>query len=486
MRAPITLMTQLASVLATSTQSSLPRYQALYEALRQQILDGLLLPGMCLPSSRVMSDALGFSRNTVITAIEQLCVEGYAQARAKSGVYILSTVPVRWENQRAIVTKHQPTISTRGHAILKESRIPPTRGAFVPGIPDIHHFPFTLWQRYLTRHTRNAPADLFFNQTQGGDLGLRQALADYLRLARGVCCEARHIIITHGTQYSLQLVADLLANPQEVVWMEEPGYAGARAAFTAAHLNIMYQSVDQEGLACATNAWRQPPKLIYTTPSHQYPTGVVMSAARRRDLLAHAAEHHCLIIEDDYDSEFRYETKPLAALHALAPNQVIYLGTLNKIFFPGLHIGYMVLPDALADDFRKAQVRLHKEPSYIVQKALADFFRDGHASSYIRKMRSEYQAKRDVLVALLQKNLGDIVQLGGLETGLHLVVYLSKKMNDQVIAAKAQEQGIVVAALSNYYMHTKPVRSGLILGFGNASVPQIKRAGKVLCEIILI
>ncbi len=209
-----------------------------------------------------------------------------------------------------------------------------------------------------------------------------------------------------------------------------------------------------------------------------------MSAARRRDLLARAAEHQCLIIEDDYDSEFRYEAKPLAALHALAPNQVIYLGSLNKMFFPGLHIGYMVLSESLVDDFRKIQVRTHKEPSYIIQRALADFIRDGHASSYIRKMRHEYQTRRDALVNLLQKELPGIIEFSGLETGLHLVIYLPKALNDQAVSAKAQEQGVIAPALSSYYVHAKPRRPGLILGFGNAHPKEIKRAGKILCEIL--
>ncbi len=343
MRPSTELTDQLCAALTTAN-STLPHYKQLYEALRQQIIDGLLLPGMCLPSSRVLAKQLVLSRNTVSAAIDQLCAEGYAAARAKSGVYILATTPINWQinKNKIISSKIKKGLSTRGEQIAKQADTPPARGAFAGGVPDLKQFPFALWQRYILRHARNPKLDWQMNTNHGGDLDLRQTLANYLRITRGISCTAMQILITHGTQHSLALCADLLADQNDAVWMENPGYTGARCAFTAADLTIINQPVDAEGIFPAENAWQNPPRFIYTTPSHQFPTGVVMSAARRRHLLARAALHNTLIIEDDYDSEFRYEAAPIAALHALAPNQVIYLGTFSKMLFPALRIGRTV------------------------------------------------------------------------------------------------------------------------------------------------
>ena len=485
MHSPPELILQLGTLLAKSTPSALPRYKQLYEALRQQILDGLLLPGICLPSSRVIAQELGIARNTVIAAIEQLCAEGYAVARAKSGVYILATTPVNWDTGKTIYPQVSLSLSCRGKKIAEYAQLTPMRGAFAPGIPDLKQFPFELWQRYVARHARNPKLDWQANPHQGGDAELRQTLADNLRITRSIRCDASQILITHGTQRSLQLVADLLADPNDTVWVEDPGYPGARSAFIAAGLQIISQPVDDEGLSPASDAWQQPPKLIYTTPSHQYPTGIVMSAARRRHLLALASQHQTWVIEDDYDSEFRYEGNPLAALHALAPEQVIYLGTFSKTFFPALQIGYMVLPESLVEAFRATQVRHHREPSYVVQKALADFMRDGHVSAHIRKMRREYQLRRDTLVALLRHELGESVQLGGLDTGLHLVVYLPADLSDQAIADKAFQKGVMTHPITRFYTHTNSLHPpALILGFGDADEQAIIRAGKTLCQVI--
>ncbi len=485
MQAPTELINQLCTQLTTSERSDLPRYKQLYEALRQQIIDGFLLPGMCLPSSRIISQQLEISRNTVLAAIEQLCAEGYAVARPKSGIYILSTAPNNHNNAKITssnrVKRH---LSVRGNNMFKLAQTMSMRGAFAVGVPDLQQFPYDLWQRYVSRYARNPKLDWQAHPQQGGDLELRQALADYLRIVRSIRCDPKQILITHGTQHSLQLVADLLADPTDQVWVEDPGYIGARCAFHAAGLTVVNQPVDNDGLSPIVVPDQPSPRLIYTTPSHQYPTGVVMSAARRRQLLALAAAQQSWIIEDDYDSEFRYEGSPLAALHALAPEQVIYLGTFSKTLFPSLHLGYMVLPAQFEDAFRLTQVRHQREPSYVLQKTLADFIRDGHFSTHIRKMRREYQSRRDILVELLHRELGELIHLGGIDTGLHLVAHLPTALNDQEIATKAYQQGVVTAALTPRYYSTSQA-SGLLLGFGDAHPQNIPRAGKVLAEIIL-
>lgn len=487
MRPPAELIRQLCSLLAKSKSKALPRYKELYEVLRQQILEGLLLPGMCLPSSRVLAKQLGLARNTVLAAIEQLCAEGYAIAYPKSGIYILATAPVSWDTSNKITPKIKLNLSHRGRRIAELARMDPMRGAFALGIPDLKQFPFELWQRYVARHSRNPKLNWQANTAQGGSSELRRTLVDYLRIARGIVCEASQILITQGTQHSLRLVADLLADPGDRVWIEDPGYLGARCAFESANLTLVNQPVDAEGLSPIVNAWKKPPRFMYVTPSHQFPTGVVMSAARRRHLLALAAQHQTWIIEDDYDSEFRYAGAPLAALHALAPQQVIYLGTFSKIFFPAIRIGYMVLPESIVDAFQVTQARHLREPSYVVQTALADFMRDGHASTHIRKMRREYQARRDTLVKLLHNELGDGIRLSGLDTGLHLMAYLPSSVSDQAISTEAYRHGVMTNALTKYSAHANSTLHppALILGFGDVNEQTIKKAGKILSRIIL-
>lgn len=483
MRFPAEIVQQLCIAMAKSETINLPRYKELYEALRQQIIDGLLLPGMRLPSSRILASKLQLARNTVIAALEQLCAEGYAASRARSGIYILATAPGNWDPNQIISHQTPLSLSTRGKKMVANSALNPMRGAFVPGLPDLKQFPFELWQRYIARHARNPKLDWQTYTYQGGDLELRATLANYLRAVRSIRCAPEQIIITNGTQLSLQLIANLLADPGDLAWVENPGYPGARCAFQSTGVALINQPVDADGLAPPANAWLQAPKLIYTTPSHQYPTGAVMSASRRRHLLALAAQHGSWVIEDDYDSEFCYEGAPVAAMQALAPNQVIYLGTFSKTFFPAIRLGYIVLPESLVDPFRTTQVRYHREPSYVVQKALADFIREGHATAHIRKMRREYQARRDTLAELLHSELGNKIRLSGLNTGLHLVAHLPPAVSDQAIAAAAKQRGVIVRTLSEYYADDTTL-PGLVLGFGDADKHAILNAGKVLCQII--
>lgn len=476
---------QLTMQLAQSNSNQLPRYQQLYEALRQQILDGSLLPGTRLPSSRNLAKALNYSRNTVITALEQLCAEGYTCTRAKSGIYVLANPPTQWHAPIQLHSAEKLILSERGKDIANAAPISALRGAFAVGTPDLSQFPFALWQRYLTAYARNPKLEWLLNVNQGGCLELRQILTNYLRVTRGITCTANQILITSSTQHSLQLIADLLADLNDTVWIENPGYQGARCAFHASGLTVINQPVDDQGIAPPLTAWHQPPRLIYTTPSHQFPTGVIMSAQRRLELLNLAIQHQTWVIEDDYDSEFRYTGSPLAAMHSLAPQQVIYLGTFSKVFFPALKVSYMILPEPLIPAFSATQIRHLRAPSYMVQIALADFIQQGHASTHIRKMRREYQLRHDALTQLLQNKLGNKIRLSGMATGLHIVAYLPDHFDDQVLTAQARQLGITVTPLSNYYQPYKnPYPSGLVLGFGSANLTDITRAGTLLCQLI--
>lgn len=485
MHALAELMQQLSKQLKKNSHGILPSYKVLYELLRQQILDGLLLPGMRLPSSRLLATKLKIARNTALAALNQLCAEGYAEAREKSGIFVLSTTPVYWNKQKTIIPSKSLELSDRGKKISIQAQYKPMTGAFAVGVPDLKQFPFVLWQRCLARYAKNPKLVWQINSQHGSDPELRRILADYLRISRSICCDPKQILITSGTQHGLQLVADLLADTNDTVWMENPGYQGACCAFNAAGLNIMYQPLDTNGLSPTPQAWKKPPRFIYVTPSHQFPTGVVMSASRRRQLLTLAAQHQTWIIEDDYDSEFRHEGTPIAAMQALSPEQVIYLGTFSKTFFPAFRVGYMVLPESIVDAFSATHARHLRGPSLITQKALTDFIREGHASSHIRKMRREYQLRRDTLIQVLKTELNNLISFSGIETGLHLLVYLPKKYNDVVIAEKACQNGIAVKTLSQFCAENHPVETpGLVLGFGDVNQRDITRMGKKLCQII--
>jgi GntR family transcriptional regulator / MocR family aminotransferase len=465
--------------------SKLPHYRQLYEMLRQQILDGLFPPGTCLPSSRALAAQFKLSRNTAIAALNQLCAEGYAVARPASGIYVSSTLSAHWDTHDFKPTAKRLGLSSRGEKISQDAHRPNRSGAFTPGIPDLKQFPFALWQRYVARYARNPRLNWLAYPYQGGHHELRAAIAEQLRITRGIQCHSRQVLITHGTQNSLRLAADLLADSGDRVWVENPGYPGARSAFIAAGLKLVGQPLDTEGLAPTIQAWQKPPRLIYVTPSHQYPLGIVMSASRRQQLLMQAAQHHTWVIEDDYDSEFRYAGPPLAALQALSPEQVIYLGTFSKTLFPALRIGYMVLPDKLVDAFRAAQARHFREPAYIIQNALADFIGDGHYSAHLRKMRQEYQFRGAALINLLTEELGTQVQIPNFSTGLHLTALLSPGSNDLAIEEAADHHGIVACALQRYFFQSKPTLTpGLVLGFGNTTLKNIDHAGKILIKII--
>jgi GntR family transcriptional regulator / MocR family aminotransferase len=475
--------------LQNSTLSALPRYKQLYEALRQQILDGQLPPGMRLPSSRRLAEQLNLSRNTILAALEQLCAEGYAIAKAASGVYVLPTLPANWDirvDAKSYPRPHLP-LSSRGQRIYADSQRPGARGAFTPGIPDLKQFPFALWQRYVNRYTRNPRVNWQGYPQEGGHAGLRAVIAQHLRIFRGIQCDPQQVLITHGTQSGLRLAADLLADPGDRVWLEDPGYPGARSAFAAAGLIVRGQPVDAEGLAPSPAAWQKPPRLIYVTPSHQYPLGMVMSAARRRQLLMQATPHQTWFIEDDYDSEFRHAGAPLMALQALSPCQVIYLGTFSKTLFPALRMGYAVLPEDKIDAFRATQARHHREPAYMLQSALADFISDGHYNAHVRKMRLEYQSRRDVLVELFHQNLGNAVEFQGLDTGLHVTASFPVGVDTRRVESTAYQQGIIARSLQNYYLQPasgSALSPALVLGYGDANHNAIARAGKILTQIL--
>ena len=382
--------------------SSTPLYYQVYQRLRASILLGQLSPGTRLPSTRQMAYDLGVSRNTMMSAFDQLIAEGYVEGHVGSGTFVSPTLPEELLEAR-LKTKpilrietNRRSLSGRGKAIAKTSvtvaapagRLRP----FVPGIPALDQFPMSLWSRLVARRWRDESRRLLNYGPAAGYMPLREAIAAYLGPSRGVQCKPDQIVIVSGTQQALDLSARVLLDPGDSVLVEEYCYSAARAAFKGAGACLVPVRVDDAGLdisdpaASSSNA-----RVAYVTPSHQYPLGVTMSLSRRLALLDWANRTSAWILEDDYDSEYRYVARPLAALQGLDKSgRVIYIGTFSKVLFPSLRLGYMVVPSDLVEPFARARAGVGWCCPFIDQAVLADFISEGHFTRHIRRMRSIY------------------------------------------------------------------------------------------------
>ncbi|SFM92546.1 PLP-dependent aminotransferase family protein [Rugamonas rubra] len=481
----------------------LPQQRRLYEAAKAAIHQQQLGAGNKLPSSRDLARDLGIARNTVIAAFEQLAAEGYVTSALGSGTYVADlqahSASMRGvgsaqhsANTAALATAKggaSAPLSRRGEELTAFAAGPRYEiQPFAPGDADFSSFPFKLWQRLQNRIWREARADLLDYGQSGGYLPLRQAITEYLRISRSVKVSVEQVMITAGTQQSLDLCAQLLADVGDTAWVEDPCYWGARRVFQARDLTLHPITVDSDGMALDQEDLATSPRLIYVTPSHQYPTGAVMSLARRRELLDVAVRKNAWILEDDYDSEFRYTGRPLAALQGLdTDDRVLYMGTFSKVLYPGIKVGYLVVPPALIAPFKSALYDLQRPGQLMVQAALADFIALGHFTTHIRKIRQTYGARRELLrrtlVAQLGPQLSQSVTISSEESGLHLVVELPDRVDDVALEKLAAESGIQVKALSTYYL-APPVRRGLLVGYAYVTPEKVVYYGRLLAAVI--
>ncbi|MEZ5665250.1 MAG: PLP-dependent aminotransferase family protein [Burkholderiaceae bacterium] len=484
----------LAEMNRLGSQDPLPLHRQLYEAVRRAVLDGKLAAGDRLPSSRDLAQDLGLSRNTVVAAINQLTVEGYLSSHVGSGTYVHDNVP---RPARPGVASRPPpvpgaaagSLSARGMTLTRcfcasELEVQP----FTPGIADFSTFPLSLWQRLQNKHWRMTYPDMLDYNASGGYAPLRRAITDYLRVSRSVHLEADQVVITSGTQQSLELCARLLADHGDTVWVEDPAYWGAAKALTACGLRIHPVPVDDKGICPGPGDDAQAPRLIYVTPSHQYPTGAVMSLARRNHLLACARAHGAWVLEDDYDSEYRFSGPPLSSLQGLDPDgRVLYMGTFSKVLYPGLKLGYLVVPKTLAGDFRQAHYDLNRPGQMPTQAALAEFIEMGHFASALRKARQGYAERRQCLLQALQPVLDEPGGRGpfisGAEQGLHLCLRLPDKVDDRAIARQLAQQGLIVRPLSAYTLARQDLR-GLVIGYGYAPLAGIRQWGPAITAAV--
>jgi GntR family transcriptional regulator / MocR family aminotransferase len=480
-----------------------PVYRQTLRLMQQAILTGQLPPGTKLPSSRTLAEDLGIARNTVLHVYDQLTAEGYVISTTGSGTYVADTRPdaaaMNGRNKPTGVSadEHEETVpeppkrdlgelSTRGRRLIDQAGVSAKQwGAFMPGVPDVAEFPARTWSRLQARLWKEANPDLLTYAPGGGYRPLRRALSDYLRVARSVNCTPDQIIITTGIHQSIDLAVRLLTDVGDRAWVEEPCYWGARSVLQSSGITLVPVPVDDEGLNPREQDLQQPPRLALVTPSHQYPLGMVMSLARRRTLLEYARQHNVWIIEDDYDSEFRYGSRPLASLQGLDDaGRVIYVGSLGKMLFPGLRIGYMIAPEHLVDTFRTGVAELYREGQLMQQAVMTDFIMDGHLTSHVRRMRALYGERRQILIDAITARFGNELPVMGDEAGLHLVLGLPDHANDRAVTAAAYDAGVIVRPLAAYYSSETPARRGLLLGYACVAHEKIGPAFDTLARVI--
>jgi GntR family transcriptional regulator/MocR family aminotransferase len=475
----------------------IPLFRQLYEAIKQAVLSGAIGPGMQLLPTREFATLLGISRQTVLNAYAQLMAEGYLAGAVGKGTYVSRQLALPAKLAESVTAEQQALrpLSNRGQyfadACIRLNTDIGMPRAFRVGMPGLDVFPFDVWARLEARRWRRPTAHLGYADP-AGHFPLRELLALYLHASRGVQCDPAQIIITSGSQQALYLIATLLLAPQDAAWVEDPCYQGTSAMLHAVQARICPVPLDKEGLRVAFGAKHYPEaKLAFVTPSHQYPLGVTMSLQRRLDLLAWAAAHKTWVVEDDYDSEYRYTGPPLASLQSLDKSGcVIYVGTLSKVLFPGLRLGYLVVPPSLVDAFTRGKAVLDRQTPIISQLVLSDFISEGHFNRHIKHTREMYAERRATLLQALETQLDDEIYIGSADAGLHLTIAFRRAQNDQQVAQAALERGIGVRALSQYYFSghgavaRETVSSGLLLGFAPVPVTEIKPGVAVLREAI--
>ena len=454
-----------------------PLYQQLYHHLQAAILAGELQAGSKLPSSRALATELGISRNTVLNTYDQLKAEGYLESFEAKGTFVTKVLPESLLIPDAVTsaptaaTASSPQFSSRAERLLRPAALNSGlgRGLQTPfsfSTPALEAFPYAIWSRLVAKHARLMSADDLKYQEAAGYRPLREAVAAQITLTRQVHCTAEQVLITAGFQGGFNLSLKLLVNEGAEVWVEDPGYLGARGALVAAGATLIPVPVDREGLVVAAGIARAPQaRLAYVTPSHQSPLGVTMSVARRLTLLEWAKRADAYIVEDDYDSEYRYEGRPLAALQTLdAAGRVIYIGTFSKVLFPSLRIGYLILPPPLVQAFITLRTYVDSSPTLLEQRVLAAFIRDGHYERHLRRTRKLYAERRSNLLEAL-KPLP--LEVDSPAAGLHCVAWLPPEIEDSAVVQAAAAQGLELLAVSHYCLEPRE-RQGLLLGFASA------------------
>ncbi|MCO7261536.1 MocR-like pyridoxine biosynthesis transcription factor PdxR [Dickeya zeae] len=467
----------------TPTGEPISLQKQLIGRLQQGILSGRLSAGSLLPSSRALAEELGVSRNTVVIAYDHLAAEGYVLAN-RQGTRVTSLASYTSHAQEPDAAWEPVSLARRLAPFVEIRPQSSSEALLLPGMPALDLFPLAAWRRSLLRATGRALPQMLGYGTPAGEPALRDAIAAHLHITRGVRCDGSQVVITEGTQEALNLCVTLLTNPGDIAWVEDPGYRGAKAAFYAGDLRTIPVRVDQDGLAVPPETWRNsPPTLIYTSPAHQYPTGAVLSIARRLELIAQAKRVGAWLIEDDYDSEFRHAGEPIASMHGLVPDApVLYIGSFSKTMFPALRIGFVVLPRSVISQAQSTLHELLRGGHRFEQLALADFINSGEFGRHLGRMRRLYRERQLVLREALTKHFAQSQILGG-HSGMHLTLRLPPQVDDRTVVTSAQPHGIAAHALSTFTIAPIAKENGLVIGYGNTHAEAIPGAVSTLAQL---
>lgn len=462
----------------------------LYVALRDLILSGGFTAEDRLPSTRTLARELGLSRTTVVGVFERLIAEGLIESSIGSGTFVSAALnadrpqplpepePATAPQQRLRLSR---TIADAVERYGPRRRLPNAPRAFITGLPDLHDFPMAQWARLSAKHWRGARSDVMGYGDSAGDPRLREAIATHLRLNRGITCEADQVFIVGGAQQAFQMIGAVLLNAGDRVWFENPGAIGARNSLIASGANLIPVPIDVEGLSVAEGLRRSPDfRLVFTTPSHQQPLGSIMSLERRLSLLSAAQKAEAWIIEDDYDGEFFFGRQPLPTLKSIdRAGRVIYVGTFSKSIFPSLRLGFMLLPEALADVFSVVSDAFIQGVPTAAQAVVTDFITEGHFSTHIRRMRRLYAERHAALLDGARRELHGLLDLVPAGSGLHTVGFLPPEIDERAAAAAAAAAGIAVSPLARYCIEPCS-RSGLVIGFGSIRPAEIRAGVRAL------
>jgi GntR family transcriptional regulator / MocR family aminotransferase len=467
-----------------------PLFRQVYLGLRQAIFTGAFRANGRLPSTRDLADQLGVSRTVVLLAYDQLHAEGFVAGRRGSGTYVAAGL----SSSRSAASKKSAKLrlSKFGAAAEKAAEVSDSQGRRPPihrydfasgrSESDIETFPFEMWRRILLRRARKAPVVELDYGPAAGSLALREAICSHLRRSRAVVCEPSEVIVVNGSQQALDLIVRVLLERGDHVAIEDPSYKGTSRILLAAGARLLAVPVDRDGL----NPAKLPKhtKICFVTPSHQYPTGVILPLSRRLALLEWAKHNNSLIVEDDYDGEFRYGGQPLESLQGLdAEGRIIYVGTFSRTVFPALRVGYVIVPKSLTRAFTAAKWLNDQHSPTLEQLTLAEFITSGAYERHLRRVRRRNAARREVLLDSIQRYLGDRIELTGDGAGAHIILWPKQRMSESELIAKAAARGVGISGISRYFVRPSHP-TGLMLGYCRMTETEIREGIRRLGEIL--
>jgi GntR family transcriptional regulator/MocR family aminotransferase len=474
----ILLAPLLVSFVIPLSKGAGPLFRQVYVGLRKAILSGAFPGGMKLPSTRDLAEQLGVSRTIVLLAYDQLSAEGFAVGRRGSGTYVAENIGVGQSTRsrdfaRLSLSRFGSSAATAWSRVnFPQRRIRSLPYDFAYGRSDLETFPFEMWRRVLLRCARKAPGSKLDYGPPGGSIALRNAICAHMRRSRAVVCDSSQIVVVNGSQQALDLITRVLIEPGDRVVIEDPSYQGTREVLRAAGASLLPAAVDRGGL----NPSQLPLKaqVAFVTPSHQFPTGAILSLSRRLELLQWAERTNAVIVEDDYDGEFRYGGQPLESLQGLDRHgRVIYIGTFSRTVFSSLRIGYLIAPMNLVEAFTAAKWLCDRHTATLEQETLGEFISSGMYERYLRRVRRRNAARRDALLEAIRKYLGDRVEVTGDGAGAHIVLWPKKRVAEQTIIDRAAARGVGVYGISPYFLKSSP-RAGIMLGYSRMSETAIR------------